>query len=182
MNNSNKLKAKMGNHVVALITLSVVTFVVSLGFFLYLLVGYNTSKNNPGAVTYGKDQIIVAVNLQRKIHNLQPLIFNEKLAQASNQKATDLSKNSYFSHTNPLNNKKWSDFITESSYDYLVAGENLANGFYDANSMVKAWMESPSHRENILNSDVDETAIGISAGNLNETPTIFVVQLFGKRE
>jgi uncharacterized protein YkwD len=47
--------------------------------------------------------------------------------------------------------------------------------------MVKAWMDSPTHKENILNDAVDETAIGIAYGELDGAPTIFVVQEFGKQ-
>jgi uncharacterized protein YkwD len=166
--------------VMALVIFSVFTFMVSVGFFLYLLVTSSSSSNKPEFITYNKDQVIVAINLQRKIFNLPPLITNDKLSLAADNKAKDLSKNQYFSHIDPITNKKWSDFIVDSNYNYEVAGENLANGFYDTNSMIKAWMNSPTHRENVLNSSVDETGIGISTGTLQGTPTIFVVQMFGK--
>lgn len=165
-----------------LIILSITTFVMSLGFFVYFLSTTVNLGKKTVSLTYNSDQVIVAVNKQRQKENLKPLITNTKLTQAANKKAENLAQNQYFSHINPVTKKTWSDFINESNYNYLIAGENLANGFYDTNNMVTAWMNSPSHRQNILNENVEETGIGISFGKLQSTPTIFVVQMFGKQE
>ena len=67
------------------------------------------------------------------------------------------SKN-YWAHFAPDGSTSPWDFIHQSGYNYIFAGENLAKGFTDANSVVAAWMNSPSHRENILSNkykDVD---------------------------
>ena len=93
----------------------------------------------------------------------------------------DMVENAYFSHISPIDGRKWSDFIKESEYDYEIAGENLANGFNDVETMVVSWMNSPSHRENIVNQKVNETGVGIAQGTLDGFPTTFVVQMFGKQ-
>src|SRR3990172_2370572 len=41
-------------------------------------------------------------------------------------------------------------FILDTGYNYSHAGENLARDFLSAQSLVKAWMDSPEHRANLL--------------------------------
>jgi uncharacterized protein YkwD len=176
-----KIKLTLPTKYIWLLGVSVITFVISLGVFVYFL--SNTTNLDPKkaeASSYSKDQIIASVNKERKQKNLSELVENSKLDKAAQAKANDMADKSYFSHVEKESGKRWSDFIKEVDYDYVVAGENLANGFYAVDDMVTAWMESPTHKENILNEGVDETGIGISFGQLDGTPTIFVVQVFGK--
>lgn len=155
---------------------------MSLGVFLFFLGDNNVVAKETEVSSYSREQVIIEVNKRRQASNLPDLILNEKLAKAAGSKALHMTEYSYFSHIHGETGMKWSDFIKRSDYAYLVAGENLANGFYTVPEMVDAWMESPTHRENILNERVDETGIGISYGELEGTPTIFVVQVFGKQE
>ncbi|MEI6728309.1 MAG: CAP domain-containing protein [bacterium] len=157
-------------------------FTCSLGVFVYFISSNNFTSDTAEASTYNEDQVIVAVNKRRIDNGLPQLIINEKLTKAAHSKAKHMQDNEYFSHIDAKTGKKWSDFIKEQDYDYVVAGENLANGFYDVDSMVQAWIDSPTHRENIMNTSVTETGMGISYGKLNGSPTIFVVQMFGKLE
>jgi uncharacterized protein YkwD len=170
---------RKGSH---LLFVSAISFVVSLGIFLFFLQDNTVAADNSVASNYSASQVIVAVNKQRREAGLPELLIDEKLSAAAAEKAAHMSEYQYFSHIHSESGKKWSDFILEQEYDYLVAGENLANGFYTVNEMVDAWMESPTHRENILNDNVDETGVGISYGELNGTQTIFVVQTFGREE
>lgn len=164
-----------------LLIISGLTFVLSFSVFMYFLSVNTPASKDAEASAFSKDQIIVAVNLERKKAGLPELIKHPKLEQASQAKAQHLADNRYFSHVHKESGKRLSDFIKEADYEYSIAGENLANGFYNVNDMVKAWMESPTHKENILNESVDETAVGIAYGELEGNPTIFVVQEFGKR-
>lgn len=45
----------------------------------------------------------------------------------------------------------------------MVVGENLAFGFSDEESLVRAWMKSPLHRANILDKEFRETGLDIHA-------------------
>jgi uncharacterized protein YkwD len=146
--------------------------------FGFLLLQSSNNRSNALATNYNADQIIVEVNKQRVRFGLSPLKINPQLMTASANKTRHMSEFSYFSHIGY--GKKWSDFIKDSGYDYAEAGENLANGFDNVPEMVEAWMNSPSHRENILNPTVDETGVGISMGTLDGIPTIFVAQVFGR--
>ncbi|NJK70859.1 CAP domain-containing protein [Candidatus Gracilibacteria bacterium] len=131
-------------------------------------------------ITYRKDDLMALINAKRISNGVSPLKYNQQLNQAAQQKAEDMSKNNYFSHVSPIDGTKWSNFIESSGYNYVEAGENLANGFDNPNEMVESWMDSPTHRQNIVSKGMKETGFGIALGKLDETPTVFVVQVFGR--
>lgn len=167
--------------IISPIIIATLTCFLSFGVFISLLFQNSNLQKEAKASSYTDQMVIVAVNQERIKFDLPPLIINEKLTKAAQNKVTDMSKNNYFSHISPKDGRKWSSFIKESEYSYKVAGENLANGFDDVPNMVNSWMKSPSHRENILNPQVSETGVGIVFGKLNGYPTIFVSQMFGKQ-
>jgi len=101
------------------------------------------------------------------------------LEQAAQQKAQDMIKNNYFAHTSPAGTSPWYWF-DKVDYNYVAAGENLAKDFTDSKYLHQAWMNSSSHRANILNEKFQEIAIVIIEGKINGENTILAVQLFGK--
>lgn len=165
-----------------LIWLTAISCLLALSVFSFLLFQSSQTTKIAKAEGYSANQIIVAVNQERIKNNLSPLIINNQLMTAARGKAKDMADKSYFSHVSPIDGKKWSGFIKESGYAYQEAGENLANGYDNVESMVSAWMNSPTHRDNILNSNFVETGLAIEYGTLNEFPTIFVAQTFGRKE
>jgi uncharacterized protein YkwD len=156
--------------------------VLSVWVFVYFLSRELNVQTNTLTEKYIPEQVLNAVNNERIKMKLPRLIPNIKLEASAMSKVKDMKNYSYFSHVNPYTEKKWSDFIKESQYDYVVAGENLANGFSATDTVVEAWMNSPSHKENILNPNVTETGVAVGYGKLNNINTIFVVQDFGKLE
>lgn len=72
------------------------------------------------------------------------------------------------------------DFITGSGYQYEYAGENLAKNFMFSQGVVDAWMNSPSHKENLMRKDYTDVGFAVVNGVLNGEETTLVVQLFGK--
>lgn len=117
-------------------------------------------------------------NKIREVKEIAPLTWNEKLAKAARQKAQDLSDNNYFSHTSPAG-KNFSRWISEANYDYQIIGENLAAGFTTNREVMKAWMDSPSHKENIMNTKYREVGVAVLEGELNGVKQIIIVQIFG---
>lgn len=122
--------------------------------------------------------IEVFTNDERAALSLAPLRENELLRRAAQQKAEDMALKGYFSHQSPDGRAPW-DFMKESGYDYLHAGENLAVHFYDSSDVVSAWMASPSHRANIVKPVYADIGIGIATGLYEGVRTTFVVQFFG---
>ncbi len=117
-------------------------------------------------------------NEQRAKNGLPPLKYNEKLALAAQNKAKNMFSQGYWAHFAPDGTTPWS-FILGSGYQYSVAGENLAKGFYFSDKVVDAWMNSPSHRENLLRDNYQDVGFAVENGNLGGHETTLVVQMFG---
>lgn len=131
-----------------------------------------------GTVSFGASQIITITNAKRQTQGLAPLSTNPFLSRAAAAKLSDMFANDYWAHTSPTGKTPWS-FITASGYRYLFAGENLARDFSDPQSVVEAWMNSPSHRNNILDKNFKEIGVAVESGKLNGREGVLVVQMFG---
>jgi len=162
------------------LALSVALCVFSVSLFGFLLVESN--KVQKTKITYSSSQIVAAVNKYRLENKLPALLLDEKLEKASQDKAKNMIEHNYFSHISPKDGVRWSVFIQQSDYPYIEAGENLANGYSSVDEVVTAWLNSPSHKENILTPEYKDTGVAVQTGFLDGKPTIFVVQLFGEKE
>ena len=116
------------------------------------------------------------VNQTRQSQGLTPLSENIKLDQAANLKAQNMVQNNYFDHTSPTGVTPWFWFL-QAGYKYKYAGENLAIGFYDSQEVYNAWLNSPSHKANIMNPNYTEVGTAIIKG-YGGKDTIIVVQEF----
>ena len=103
---------------------------------------------------------------------------NATLDEAARLKAEHMAANEYFSHYSPNGVSPWYWF-NEVAYIYAHAGENLAIHFTDSSQVVEAWMNSPTHRDNIVNSLYTEIGVGTAKGTYDGYDTVYVVQLFG---
>ena len=125
-------------------------------------------------------RILELTNDLRKQYGLPPLNENPLLKQAAQEKALDMIKNKYFAHFSPSGISPWY-FIEKNGYDYHYAGENLAMNFIDSEEVVKAWVNSPTHRQNLLNQNYKEIGIAVLSGDItgDNLSKIVVVQMFG---
>jgi len=138
------------------------------------------SFNSALASEITENKVIELVNKARVEYGVEPLTPNEKLTKAAGDKAEDMVKNGYFSHTSPKGATPWVWF-DKNNYDYKYAGENLAMDFLTSESQQKAWMESETHRKNILNPEFQEVGVAVKQGLINGKITIITVQEFGSR-
>lgn len=125
------------------------------------------------------EQVVTQTNAKRQALGLPALQTSSVLEQAAQLKATDMFTNQYWSHTSPQGKQPW-DFIRTAGYDYQAAGENLARDFMSTSEMIDAWMNSPTHRVNIVNPRYQAIGVAVVNGTLNGTETTLVVQLFGR--
>src|SRR3989344_7921275 len=125
------------------------------------------------------DALVRSVNVTRTDTQKPKLAVNTLLERAAQLKANDMAAKSYFAHTSPAGITPWY-WLHQVGYHYSSAGENLAVDFIDSNDVHQAWMNSPSHRANILNAGYTEIGIATATGRYQEHETIFVVQFFGK--
>jgi len=126
------------------------------------------------------NNIIGLVNQERENNNLDPLFLNANLSQAAEAKAQDMLANNYFAHTSPQGKTPW-HWIEKAKYRYKHAGENLAMGFSGVEEEHQAWMNSTTHKQNILNERYQEIGVAVAEGVINDRNTTIVVQEFGAR-
>ncbi|MEN1761063.1 stalk domain-containing protein [Anoxynatronum sibiricum] len=120
-------------------------------------------------------EVLRLINEKRHQENLQPLSKNDHLMYVATQKSKDLVDNNYFSHTSPVYGEM-RDMLDSFNVNYRRAGENIAAGQRTAEQVVSDWMNSPGHRQNILNPEF--TQIGIGAVNGGPYGGITWTQLF----
>jgi uncharacterized protein YkwD len=124
------------------------------------------------------EKVIELVSIERQKKNLAMLSSNEILSKVARDKAKDMIEKNYFAHTSPEGKTPWSWFQKES-YDYRYAGENLAINFTSAEKQMDAWMESETHKKNILSDKFSEIGVAVAAGKINGQEAIVTVQEFG---
>lgn len=125
------------------------------------------------------EKLLNLTNKEREKYQLSPLKYNEKLSLAARKKAEDMFAKNYWAHYSPYGKTPW-DFILDSGYQYEYAGENLAKNFLFTNDVIRAWMNSPSHKENILKKEYTDVGFAVVNGVLNNEETTLIVQIFAK--
>jgi uncharacterized protein YkwD len=118
-------------------------------------------------------------NTERKTQKLSPLLTNELLTKAAQMKADDMAQKGYFAHTSPEGITPWY-WLDTVGYNYKYAGENLAINFTESSDVTTAWLNSPTHRANIIKDKYTEIGTGIATGLYEGRETIFVVQLYAQ--
>ena len=125
-----------------------------------------------------KNGLIEMTNSARASFGFQPLKENYALSQAAYIKAKDMIERGYFDHYCPEGNPPWY-WLEKIGYSYISAGENLAIGFLESEQVHLAWMDSHTHKQNILNPGYQEIGIAVLTGNFQGNETTLVVQFFG---
>lgn len=122
--------------------------------------------------------LVELANEDRNGNALGVLTINPILTAAAQAKANDMATKGYFAHVSPDGVDSWYWF-KQSGYTFLYAGENLAVDFSDSVEVERAWMNSPTHRANILNGYFTQIGIATAQGTYQGHQTTFVVQMFG---
>ncbi|MFH1286983.1 MAG: CAP domain-containing protein [Candidatus Magasanikbacteria bacterium] len=104
----------------------------------------------------------------------------EKLHSSALARATSMRDDSYFSHIGP-EGQSLHVFLKGAGYEYSVAGENLAVGFFDMKKLVQAWENSPTHYDNLIDTEFNDVGIGMRSGIMNGEPVLYVAGHFGSK-
>lgn len=125
--------------------------------------------------------LLSSTNSHRAANSRAALSLNSKLNSAAQAKANDMVARDYWSHTTPDGQEPWV-FIDAAGYSYTKAGENLAYGFSTSSNTVKGWMDSPSHKANMLDSEFSDVGFGYAnSANFNgDGEETVVVAMYGK--
>ncbi|MBU4142475.1 CAP domain-containing protein [Patescibacteria group bacterium] len=127
------------------------------------------------------DRLVSLINQERQSRNLSALAINSSLNSVADLKVNDMLAKDYFDHTSPQGVSPWFWF-KQIGYNFAFAGENLAMGFTATDAVFQAWMNSASHRDNILNPNYQEMGLAIKAGQIQNHADTLAVLVFGKQQ
>jgi len=144
--------------------------VVLVGIFLLPTIAYPSSIN--------EENIIKLTNNERTKAGLNIVTANQLLAKAAFEKGQAIIEHQRFKHD--LDNKRFSAWIKDTGYEYAYVGENLAIDFVTSEGVIKAWLKSPSHKKNLLNSNFKEIGVAVIENEFQGANTILIVQIFGE--
>jgi len=136
-------------------------------------------------------QILTRLNATRAAHGLRPLVVSSGLENAAVAHSRELIQAGVFQHDSPDGTsfvQRLKHFYSPSGYSSWTAGENLLynTADIDADTAIQAWLDSPPHRENMLNPDWREVGIGsvhasTAGGMFGGAPTWVITMDFGAR-
>lgn len=151
---------------------------IPLPFFTLrgLAIIFSVSTAFAGGISSG--EVISLANESRAVAGLSVLSENKDLTKAATEKAYDMINNDYFAHTSPTGVDPW-HWFENVGYNYKYAGENLAVNYTNAKDQDTAWMNSPTHRANILNPQYQEIGVAVVEGKIGGKETLVTVELFG---
>jgi len=125
--------------------------------------------------------LVLLTNEERSEQALNTLETNRLLELAAQAKANDMAQKEYFSHVSPEGLTPWF-WLDGVAYPYIKAGENLAVNFIDSEDVHQAWLDSPTHKANIVSAKYKEIGIATAQGKYKGKDAIYIVQFFGTQK
>lgn len=143
--------------------------VILAGIFLLPQIGYLSSITT--------EKLIELTNQERNNAGINSLTANQLLTKAAMEKSQSILDSQTFKHN--IGDEKFSSWIKRAGYEYSYVGENLAIDFVTSEGIIKAWRDSPLHKNNLLNPNFKEIGVAVTNGNFQGENTTLVVQIFG---
>lgn len=143
-------------------------FLFAIGIFLLPKTAYLSSITS--------ERLVELTNIEREEAGSGWLKKNVYLEEAALRKAEAILQTQTFDHN--IKGRKFSSWVKDVGYEYSYVGENLAIDFLSAEGVVNAWMESESHKKNLLNNEYKEIGIAVVEGDFSGSQTIIVAQIF----
>lgn len=130
---------------------------------LALLLGILTLPAAAAVPAGAAKEVIRLVNAERAKKGLPALKSNSgALTKAAQQRASELP--SRFAHERP-DGRTWATVLPEFRVPFAKASENLGRGQKSAAQVVQGWMNSPSHRDAILQEGIKQAGAGVFEKN-----------------
>lgn len=171
---SNNHRAKILHHTNLLLT---IIFLLLTSFFIQRLkVSFPSVLGVKADIS--SEELLILTNQERQRNGTHSLFLNQQLSLAAEKKADDMFEYDYWAHNSPSGKTPWV-FIKSSGYRYVYAGENLARGFTTSEDVIKAWMTSSDHRNNMLSSNYQDVGFAVKIGELNGEETVLIVEELG---
>jgi hypothetical protein len=119
--------------------------------------------------------LVSLTNQDRTALGLSGVTEDPLLSAAAQAAAEDMAAKGYFAHVSPDGKAPW-HWLDQVGYRYSYAGQNLAVNFTDSANVESAWMESPTHRANIVKPQYTQVGFGTANGVYEGQETTFVVE------
>jgi uncharacterized protein YkwD len=158
-------------------TSSVVLF--GLAVFTWTIRANDPAKNK-FEMTKEEKILLDLTNKERKDKDLPALRASPLLFKVARAHSVNMAKQKKMSHN--LDGKTSAQRMKDAGYKYFAQGENVAEGDFPQrvlplDILMKGWMESKGHRENILKPVFTEIGLGIAR---DDKGNYYFTQLFGK--
>jgi uncharacterized protein YkwD len=130
------------------------------------------------AMTKDEQTLLELLNTERVKKELPPLQPNPLLFKVARAHSANMAKQEKMEHV--LDGKNPGQRVLAAGYDYGKAAENIAvseGARPPLRVIVKGWMESKIHRDNLLDDKVTETGLGIAKNDKGE---IYYTQVFAR--
>ncbi|MFD3999056.1 CAP domain-containing protein [Streptomyces sp. NPDC058548] len=109
-----------------------------------------------------EDDVTTLVNERRRRAGLNALRTDERLRASARAHSEDMAARGFFSHNDPQGVRPV-DRMAAAGYP-APAAENIARGQQTPPSAMRAWMNSPGHRANILREGLATIGVGVHQG------------------
>jgi uncharacterized protein YkwD len=133
-------------------------------------------KDTPRFQMSGQEkELLEMTNKERAREKLPPLKPNPVLFKAARAHSANMAKQGKMEHV--LDGKNPAQRVRDLGYDYAKAAENIGVGEnVPMTEIMKGWMASKHHRENILEGKYTEVGLGIARNGKGE---VYYTQVFG---
>ncbi len=114
-----------------------------------------------------EDRVLTLTNGERAAAGCPELVPNDKLAAAARRHTDEMARTGNFSHTG-ADGSTPAQRVTDAGYPYRLMAENIAAGQGTAEEVVRAWMDSASHRANIVNCELRDLGVARAVDGANK--------------
>ncbi|MEU7904654.1 CAP domain-containing protein [Actinoplanes sp. NPDC049118] len=101
------------------------------------------------------------VNQYRRRAGCDDVTVDRRLILAANRHAADMARRGYFAHEDTRGDRA-GERVEDAGYRWRRFGENIARGQESVYEVVEGWMDSPAHRENILDCGLHQVGLGLA--------------------
>jgi uncharacterized protein YkwD len=147
----------------------------------------------PAVPTALAGSVVQELNRVRAVHGLRPLRPSRALSVSSRRHSSQMGRRGFFDHDSADGTPFWrriERFYGDDGFRSWAVGENI---FWQsprtpaALSVVRTWLGSPGHRENVLSRQWREVGVGVvslssAPGVYGGAPVTIVTVDFGNRQ
>jgi uncharacterized protein YkwD len=147
---------------------------LSLAVLALIRFELQAQEKKPFEMSKAEKELVELTNAERKKNDLPPLKPGPRLFEAARKHSENMAKQKKLDHF--LDKKSPFERIKATGYQYYYAGENIAMGNLTLPQVMKGWMDSETHRKNILKTNFTEIGIGLAVDDAGDT---WYTQVFG---